>query len=98
MVVGPAAQLGRALALVQAAAVLDGAVLDINLNGQFCFPAAAALLARSVPFIFLTGYDNRGIIPAEFAAAPVLPKSIDEGALIAIGAATFGSGGGDGGT
>ena len=37
---------------------LDGAVLDVNLNGDWCFPIAEVLRRRGVPFIFLTGYDD----------------------------------------
>ena len=88
-VLGPAPRLARALELVRVTRVIDGALLDINLNGELCFPAAAALAERAVPFAFLTGYDDRTIVPKEFAGRPVLPKPLDEQRLIEVIAATF---------
>jgi CheY-like chemotaxis protein len=88
-VVGPAPQLAQALDLVRSGQALDGAVLDINLGGQLCFPVAAALAERGVPFVFLTGYNPRGIMPSEFAARPVLSKPVDAGRLIEVARATF---------
>lgn len=35
----------------------DCAVIDVNLGDGISYAAADALLARAVPFIFLTGYD-----------------------------------------
>src|SRR4051794_18564375 len=61
-VVGPAGSVRDALALVEAEGDrLDGAVLDINLRDERVYPVADALVARGVPFIFLTGYDARVI-------------------------------------
>lgn len=59
-VVGPAARVGQALDLIDRQAV-DAAVLDVNLNGQKCYPVADALVARGVPFVFSTAYSNEGI-------------------------------------
>src|SRR3546814_355161 len=53
-VVGPAGDVAMAVKLAREAE-LDGAVLDLNLYGEFCFPVAAALAERSVPYLFLTG-------------------------------------------
>jgi len=88
-VVGPASGLARALALVHSGAAMDGALLDINLDGEFCFAAAAALSERGIPFVFVTGYDDRTIVPREFAEWPVLSKPLDERRLIETVAATF---------
>ena len=57
-VLGPAARVEQALAMIEAAGALDAAVLDINLNGQKSYPVADALAARGVPFIFATGYSR----------------------------------------
>src|SRR5438128_10265294 len=72
-VVGPAPGVDAGLDLM-GQTELDGAVLDINLNGQRCFPIAAALSERSVPFVFLTGYDDPTMIPPEFREVPRLPN------------------------
>jgi len=73
---GPAARVGDALALV-AHETLDGALLDVNLGDERCFPIAQALRERGVPFIFLTGYDMSSAFPPEFANVPRLPKPVD---------------------
>ena len=54
-IVGPAARIDQALAMIKAEA-LDAAVLDVNLNGQQSYPLADALVTRGVPFVFSTGY------------------------------------------
>jgi CheY-like chemotaxis protein len=58
-VVGPAATVADGLALLAEAPNLDGAVLDINLQGEMVFPLADALTARGVPFVFATGSTGR---------------------------------------
>jgi CheY-like chemotaxis protein len=68
-VVGPAASVRQALAMIDAEDI-DVAVLDVNLNGETSYPIADALVARSVPFLFSTGYhkdrlrDGYRIFPA----------------------------------
>ena len=51
-------------------------ILDINLGRGASFDLARALHARSVPFLFSTGYDG-SVIPAEFAHVPRLEKPVD---------------------
>ena len=71
-VVGPAAQLKSGLELARSE-VLDGALLDVNLNGERCFPIAEVLTQRGIPFAFLTGYGDHAILP-EFHKVPRLSK------------------------
>ena len=73
-VIGPVPRLDRAMPLVQETP-LDGALLDVNLGGEPCFPLAAALDARGVPFLFLTGYDSSAM-PPEFQTVPRLRKPL----------------------
>src|SRR5262245_21302569 len=49
------------------------ALLDVNLAGKPVFPAAEALAAKGVPFIFSSGYGSSAV-PEQFRAAPVIPK------------------------
>src|SRR5271169_4121992 len=86
-VVGPVARLeqGRALAT---GAELDGALLDVNLAGERCFPIADELEKRSIPYAFLTGYGEGGI-PAEYQHAPRLVKPFQLEALIELVARYF---------
>jgi CheY-like chemotaxis protein len=51
----------------------DVAVLDVHVNGRLIFPFADALAARHIPFMFATGYGERGI-PPQHAKYPVLQK------------------------
>ena len=65
IVLGPVGALEDAIDLIEAEREIDGAVLDVNLGGDWIFPAAEMLMERSVPFVFTTGYDASAI-PAQF--------------------------------
>jgi CheY-like chemotaxis protein len=80
-VVGPVGWLQRGLELAQAEP-LDGAILDIDLHGEMSFAVAEALRARNVPFVFVTGYADRGIVPMAFRSAPRLDKPVADEHLI----------------
>ncbi|RYF36877.1 MAG: response regulator, partial [Cytophagaceae bacterium] len=72
-VIGPAASMDQALALI-AECKVDAAVLDIHLgNGPNVYSLAELLQAREVPFIFATGYEALCIRP-DFASVPHLIK------------------------
>jgi CheY-like chemotaxis protein len=71
-IVGPASRLQQGLALALREQ-FDGALLDVNLAGERCFPIADALTERGIPFAFLTGYGDAGI-PSQYRAAPRLSK------------------------
>jgi hypothetical protein len=47
---GPVGRLESPMRMARERA-LDGAILDINLNGRPCFPICAILAARRIPFI-----------------------------------------------
>lgn len=51
----------------------DLAVLDVHLNGRPVFDFADTLAAQGVPFVFATGYGERGI-PDRHRGRPVLQK------------------------
>ena len=74
-VIGPVPSLGRALALVEAEPRIDGAFLDVNLNGELAYPIADALRAKGVPLVFTTGYDQAAIPPA-YADIPRCGKPV----------------------
>jgi two-component sensor histidine kinase/DNA-binding response OmpR family regulator len=78
-VIGPVNTLADGLAL-GANERLDGAVLDLNLNGEQTYPLADALIARGVPFVFITGYD-RDSLDRRYARVPVLQKPIEADTL-----------------
>ncbi len=51
----------------------DLAILDVHLNGQAVFPVAEALITRGIPFVFATGYGERGL-PDNYRNRPILQK------------------------
>ncbi len=85
VVVGPAYSLAESLALAEGEA-LDGAVLDVNLNGENSRPVADVLAQQGVPFVLATGYD-RADNPH---GAPMIAKPYDEGRLDAALRRAFG--------
>lgn len=80
-VVGPAASVDDALDLLDAGAAVDGAVLDLNLQGEKAFPVADLLVQRNVPFVFATGYDSSAI-PERFAGVTRCEKPVDPATVI----------------
>ena len=81
-VVGPVSTLREALAVI-GGRELDGALLDVNLHGEHAYPAAEALRARSIPFVFLTGYTGLPPPPAAaLAEAPRLRKPFSRAELV----------------
>jgi len=69
----------EAVALAKKGA-FDVAVLDVNLNGHQVTPVAEILLERGVPFIFASGYGQRGV-PEAYRAIPTLQKPFQTDAL-----------------
>lgn len=77
---GPVASVEGGLRILASSTVLDAASLDVNLGGETVYRLADALVARAVPFLFTTGYDQ-GAIPASYAhirrlEKPVEPKTV----------------------
>lgn len=87
-VVGPVGRLEEGL--VQARdATLDGAILDINLHGELSFAIAEVLSSRGVPFLFVTGYQDRSMVPVALRSARRLDKPVPDEHLIEAAVATF---------
>lgn len=78
-VIGPAASVSRALALIESEGP-EVAVLDVNLGGEKVYPVAEALRSRAVPYLFLTGYGAAGVDP-DFATVRILQKPVREAVL-----------------
>ena len=88
--IGPAATLGDAMDLVEHGPPIDGAILDINLNGEMSYPVAGFLKMKRIPFVFVSGYDER-VLPAFHRGATVYSKPTDW-ASVAIHLAHGGTG------
>lgn len=76
---GQAGRIEEALALAKEAA-FDVAILDVNLNGQPISPVVEILIDRGLPFVFATGYGQRGV-PEAYRNSPTLQKPFQEDAL-----------------
>ncbi len=84
-VVGPFSRLSEAMV----AAVhddIDAGIIDINLDGEFVYPVADVLIARRIPFVFVTGYGVESI-DARFGEVPVIKKPVQRQALQQVFAA-----------
>jgi CheY-like chemotaxis protein len=75
IVVGPAASVRDALALLDSETV-DGAILDVKLDDEGVFPVADVLRAREIPFLFATGY-NTFDLPPDWRHVARLEKPVD---------------------
>jgi PAS domain S-box-containing protein len=78
-VVGPFSRLSEAMV----AAVHDGidaGIIDVNLGGDFAYPVADVLVARQIPFAFVTGYGVESI-DRRFADVPIVKKPVQRQVL-----------------
>ena len=57
-VLGPVASVAKAISKIESEAYIDAAVVDVNLGGLLAFPVADMLVARKIPFIFTSGYED----------------------------------------
>ena len=78
-VAAEAGGLDEAIALAKQAE-FDLAVLDVNLNGAPVTPVVEILVERGVPFIFASGYGQRGL-PEAYRTAPILQTPFQADAL-----------------
>ena len=76
---GEAGRIDEALTLAKQCE-FDLAILDVNLNGQPISPVVEVLLARGLPFVFATGYGQRGV-PERYRQSPTLQKPFQSDAL-----------------
>ena len=83
MVIGPAAELAEALALLAGHPGIDAAVLDVHLIRQDAWPIAEALVTRGIPFVFTTG-TAAVAIPAAYAVTPCLLKPFEPQDLVEL--------------
>jgi CheY-like chemotaxis protein len=82
VVIGPLASVRDALHALEHERV-DGALLDANLGGEPVGRVADALLARRIPFAFVSGY-GREQLPRQHQGAPLLGKPFAAGDLLGV--------------
>jgi CheY-like chemotaxis protein len=77
-VIGPAATVDAALAVLRSTPRIDGVLLDINLRGVRAFVVADELIERRIPLVFATGYSDP-TIPERYRQIGVLQKPFGPG-------------------
>jgi CheY-like chemotaxis protein len=75
-VIGPAATVENAIALIETTPTIDGALVDINLRGVQAYDLVDALIAKRVPTVLTTGYET-SVVPSRYRDVPVLQKPFD---------------------
>src|SRR5262245_40544599 len=79
-IVGPVADVGDAIRIVNSSQAIDAAVVDINLKDEAIYPVADRLRTRKIPFVFTSGYDRKAIV-SRFQDVQLFEKPIDVAAL-----------------
>lgn len=77
-VIGPAGRLAQATSMADGH--VDLAIIDVNVAGEPVYPLAEILAAKSIPFVFSTGYGAGGIEQA-WRDRPVLQKPFSQADL-----------------
>ncbi|HZJ11379.1 MAG TPA: response regulator [Methyloceanibacter sp.] len=78
---GPASTVNDALAAIERE-TLRGALLDAHLAGESAACIADALVARGLPFAFVSGY-GRESLPLAYRTAPLVRKPFTDQDLLA---------------
>jgi len=81
VVVGPYSRVPEATSAAEVEPI-DVALLDVNVANERVFPVAAALEARGIPFLFLTGYGSLAL-PEDRPDWVACSKPFDVGTLVA---------------
>jgi DNA-binding response OmpR family regulator len=84
-VVGPCPSVRTALNLIDKNHI-DVAVLDVQLQNEKSFVIAERLRQIGVPFVLLSGHDER-VLPPEWHGTQMLCKPVEPGVLLAAVAA-----------
>jgi AmiR/NasT family two-component response regulator len=79
-VVGSAATVIEAMELAHEVE-FEGAVVDMNLNGDLTSPVVQKLLDQSVPVVLLTGYSSKALAEP-FCRCPLINKPYDSSHLV----------------
>jgi CheY-like chemotaxis protein len=58
VVLGPVSSVDKAIKTIDSEPRIDAAVLDVNLGGVLAYPVADMLIARKIPFVFTSGYED----------------------------------------
>ena len=73
VVLGPVPSVEKAIKTIESEASIDAAVLDVNLGGVLAYPVADMLIARKIPFVFTSGYEDN-VLRTRYAEVKNCPK------------------------
>ena len=73
IVVGPVPSVDKAIKTIESEPHIDAAILDVNLGGVLAYPVADMLIARKIPFVFTSGYEDN-VLRSRYAQIKNCPK------------------------
>jgi CheY-like chemotaxis protein len=73
IVVGPVPSVDKALQTIDSESHIDAAILDVNLGGALSYGVADKLIARKIPFIFTSGYEDN-VLRSRYSGVKNCPK------------------------
>jgi CheY-like chemotaxis protein len=73
VVVGPVSSVDKAIRTIESEPHIDAAVLDVNLSGALAYPVADMLIARKIPFVFTSGYEDN-VLRERYSQVKNCPK------------------------
>jgi CheY-like chemotaxis protein len=73
VVVGPAPSVDKAIQTIDSEPHIDAAVVDVNLGGVLAYAVADRLIARKIPFVFTSGYEDN-VLRSRYSEVKSCPK------------------------
>jgi CheY-like chemotaxis protein len=73
VVVGPVPSVDKAIQKIESEPHIDAAVVDVNLGGVLAYAVADMLIARKIPFVFTSGYEDN-VLQRRYAQVKNCPK------------------------
>jgi CheY-like chemotaxis protein len=73
VVVGPVPSVDKAIKTIESDPGIDAAVVDVNLGGVLAYPVADMLIARKIPFVFTSGYEDN-VLRERYSQVKNCPK------------------------
>jgi CheY-like chemotaxis protein len=88
IVLGPASSVDKAIKTIDSEAHIDAAVLDVNLGEALSYAVADRLIARKIPFVFTSGYEDKRLrnryAEVKNCPKPYLFRAIEEALVEAM--------------
>jgi CheY-like chemotaxis protein len=73
VVLGPVTSVDKAIKAIDSGPHIDAVVLDVNLGGVLSYPVADMLVARKIPFVFTSGYEDN-VLRTRYSQVKTCPK------------------------